>query len=140
MPPRAAIVSASLCLCLCAAAAIAEPRCMPFEAAETLPLTWLDRPDAVASRVTAPIEEALLAKQIAAEYPAPLTKLSCRIGMVEMVVRFVQPLRADSLAGIVTEAVYAWRPESDPPGWQLSALRRQPLCARGDAPFAPLCP
>lgn len=127
-------------LFLCAATAMAEPRCAPFEAADALPLTWLDRPDPVASRVAAPIEDALLAEQIAGERLAPLTKLYCRTGMFEMTVRFVQPLRDDSLAGLVTEAVYAWHPDGDPPGWQLSALRRQPVCARGDAPFAPLCP
>jgi len=128
-------------VCITAKGAIADPRCAAFEAGETLPIdTYLDRPDPVISRVTAPIEEALLAEQIAGAAPAPLSKHYCRIGMFEMTIRFNQPLRDDSLAALTTEAIYEWRTDGDPPGWQLSALRRQPLCARGDAPFTPVCP
>lgn len=138
MPPSAPILS--ICLSILAGGAVAEPRCAPFGSSEELPLSDLVRADPVASRATAPIEDDLLAEQIADDHAGPLTKIYCRIGMFEMTVRFLQPLRDDSLAAIVTEAVYTWRDEADPPGWQLSALRRRPLCARGDAPFAPLCP
>jgi len=137
---RIGVTISFLAFGLAAGHAAADPRCEPLESAETLPLAYLDRPDPIASRVAASIEDALLADQISGERPAPLVKLYCRIGMTQMAVRFVQPLRDDSLAAMVTEAIYDWRPEAEPPGWQLSALHRQPLCARGDKPFAPLCP
>ena len=135
------LVIALAITCFAAASAVAESRCAPFEAGETLSVdAYIDRPDPLVSRVTTPIEDLLLAGQIASDAPAPLSKIYCRIGLTRMIVRFVQPLRDDTLAGITTEAVYDWRPDGDPPGWQLSSLRRQPLCARGGAPFAPLCP
>ena len=119
---------------------LADPRCQPFTAAEQLPLLHLDRADPVENRVTGTIEQDLLAAQISGETMAPLSKLYCRVGMFEMAVRFVQPVEDDAVAGIVTEATYSWVPEADPPGWQLSKLERQQLCARGSEPFAQICP
>ena len=137
---RLFLVTAALGLVGSVDAALAEPRCAPMLESESLALIYLDLPDPVASRVTGSVEEALLAEQISGPMPAPLTKLYCHIGMFEMSVRFVQPVEDDSIAGIVTEAVYAWQPDGEPAGWQLSAMNRQFLCARGDEPFAPLCP
>ncbi len=126
---------------LAAAPAAANALCAPFpQEAEALPLLYLDLPDPIASRVIEPLTADLLRAQINGEAPPPLQTLFCEVGMFEMIVRAVQPAEDDAIAAIVTEAVYAWRPDAEPAGWQLSALRRHPLCARGDDPFAPLCP
>jgi len=86
------------------------------------------------------LETELLAQQISGDMPAPLQKLYCDIGMFGMTIRFVQPVEDDAISADVTEAQYIWDASQEPPGWVLSQMRRQPMCARGDDPFAPQCP
>ena len=122
--------------------AFAEPLCSPFaDTAETLDaMRYLDLPDPLAERAAAPLEADLLRAQIEQSAPPPLSKIYCEIGMFEMRIRFVQPAEDDAVAAMVTEAIYEWASDSEPVGWQISGLARQPLCARGDVHFAPLCP
>lgn len=139
LPTPASVLTAAA-LVLCPAAGATE-LCSPFsEGAEDLPLIYLDRPDPIAARVIEPVAVDKLQDQIDGNHPAPLQTVYCNVGMFQMTVRFVQPVEDDAVRAVVTEAVYAWRVEDEPAGWQLSALRKQPLCARGDEPFAALCP
>lgn len=118
----------------------ANTACAPFsDAAEELPLVFVDRADPFAARVTSALEEKLLLEQLAEAEAPPLSKVYCAVGMFEMVVRFVQPQLDDSIAAIVTEARYAWDAAQDPAGWALAGMRRHHLCARGPAAFAPTC-
>lgn len=128
--------------CMSGLSALANPHCAPFsEPVEVLdPLIYLDLPDPAAERVTMSIEAVLLGEQIANGTPFPLSKVYCEIGMFEMRVRFFQTQQDDAIASIVTEAIYEWMPDAEPVGWQLSGLSRRPLCGRGDAPFAAICP
>lgn len=134
--------AAGLVVLTSATAAMAEPLCSPFaDTAETLdPMRYLDLPDPLAERVAVSLEADLLRAQIEQSAPPPLSKIYCDIGMFEMRIRFVQPAEDDAVAAMVTEAVYIWASDAEPAGWQITGLARQPLCARGDAPFAPLCP
>ena len=134
--------AACLFLLTSATAALAEPLCSPFaDTAETLDaIRYLDLPDPLAERVARPLEADLLRGQIEQSTPPPLSKIYCDIGIFEMRIRFVQPVEDDAIAAVVTEAVYEWASEGEPVGWQIFGLARQPLCARGDAPFASLCP
>ena len=119
----------------------ASELCDPFpSSAEEMPLLFLDLPDPIISRVTQAQEEALLTEQVSGAVPAPLQKLYCDIGMFEMRVRFVQPVEDDAIHAMVTEAVYEWDADAEPAGWVLSTMGSHPLCARGDEPFAELCP
>jgi hypothetical protein len=139
MPNPASVLTAAA-LILCPAAGATE-FCAPFsEGAEDLPLIYLDRPDPVITSVIEPVAADMLQDQINGDHPAPLQTVYCDVGMFQMTVRFVQPVEDDAVGAVVTEAVYAWRVDDEPAGWQLSALRRQLLCARGDEPFAALCP
>jgi len=125
---------------LWAQTAAATLACEAFsDAATDLPLTYLDRADPIAARVTFPLEEDLLTQQIANPEAGPLQKHYCEMGMFAMVVRWVRPAADDSIAAIVTEAIYGWDADQDPAGWALVALREHHMCARGPAPFAPLC-
>ncbi len=124
----------------CASIANANPACEPFsDAAETLPLEFLDRADPIASRATGPLEESLLIAHIQEPEAGPMQKHYCAMGMFEMVVRFVQPALDDSVFAIVTQATYAWDADQDPAGWVLADMQRHPMCGRGPATFAPLC-
>lgn len=125
---------------LWAQTATAGSVCEAFsDAAQDLPLTYLDRADPLATRVTFPLEEDLLIGQIADPEAGPLQKHYCEIGMFTMVVRWVRPVADDSIAAIVTEASYDWDAGQDPAGWVLAQLREHHMCGRGPAPFAPLC-
>jgi hypothetical protein len=123
-------------------AALAEPLCSPFaDTAETLDaIRYLDLPDPLAERVALPREADLLRGQIEQLTPPPLSKIYCDIGIFEMRIRFVQPAEDDAIAAMVTEAIYVWDSSTETSGWLISRLAREPLCARGDAPFASLCP
>ena len=132
---------AAVAILLVAGPAVAQPACEPLDAnATVLSLDFLDRADPMTARVAEPIEASLLAAQIDNSAPGPLQKLYCDIGMFDMTIRFVQPVEDDAISAVVTEAIYTWDAAQDPAGWVLSAMRRQPLCARGDAPFAATCP
>jgi hypothetical protein len=127
--------------CIANTAAFADLACAPMGSSATeLPLDDLDRADPVTARVSEPIETALLAGQIDKSTPAPLQKLYCDIGMFGLKIRFVQPVEDDAIRATVTEAQYAWDSTQDPAGWILTSLRRQFQCARGDMPFAAVCP
>ena len=140
MKPMKATVAATFCLLCWASSAQANAACEPFsDAAETLPLEFLDRADPIAARVTSGLEEVLLMEHIQQPEAGPMQKHYCGMGMFEMVVRFVQPALDDSIFAIVTEATYAWDAAQDPAGWVLADMRRHPMCGRGPAAFAPLC-
>ncbi|MEO1639428.1 MAG: hypothetical protein AAFU41_09310 [Pseudomonadota bacterium] len=103
------------------------------------PLTYLDLPDPDGVRVTAPIEGTLY-NSVLGQEAGRLTKRYCAIGIQDMVVEFEVSLLDDALAGQVTRAVYVWNSAGDPVGWQLDALGERFRCARGDDPWAALCP
>ena len=131
-------VFAALCF---GTAGWSNPICAPLSvAAEDLGLIYLDIADPEAARVSLPLESDLLRQQIAGESPGPTQKLYCDIGLFDLHLRFVVPVEDDAILAIVTEAKYVWDPEQDPAGWMLNSLKRQPACARGDEPFADLCP
>ena len=121
--------------------AFASSLCADFtDAAEELDLIYLDIADPEASRVTQALEADILREQISEQSPGPTQKLYCKIGLFDLIVRFVVPVEDDAVEAIVTEAAYRWDAEQEPSGWMLASLRRQPACARGDTVFADLCP
>ncbi len=133
-------VALVFCVPLFAQTAAASPACEPFsDEAKDLPLTYLDRADPLAARVTFPLEEDLLTRQIAEPESGSLQKHYCEMGMFTMVVRWVRPVADDSIAAIVTEASYDWDAGQDPAGWVLAQMREHHMCGRGPAPFAPIC-
>ena len=135
-----AIVAGTYCVFFWASTAHANAACEPFsDAAETLPLEFLDRADPLAARVTSGLEEALLLEHIQQTEAGPFQKHYCEMGIFEMVIRFVQPTLDDSIFAMVTEATYAWDAGQSPAGWVLAGMRRQPMCGRGPSTFAPFC-
>lgn len=102
-------------------------------------MQYLDLPDPETVRVTATLENALIAPLIAQE-AAFVTKTWCQIGIQRFIVDFEVPVEDDAIAAMRTRAVYIWEPSGDPVGWRIDQLGTRPVCARGDDPYAPLCP
>jgi hypothetical protein len=132
----------AICAALSAASlAQADPICAPFSGvAEDLPLIYLDRADPMAARVAQSLEDALLKQKINTPEAGALKKIYCDIGMFEMRIRFEQPSQDDAVRALVTEAIYTWDSAQEPAGWMLSNLSSHAMCARGDVPFASVCP
>lgn len=100
---------------------------------------YLDLPDSDVVRVTSPIETAIT-NEIVAGNMRSASKTWCQIGIQRMIVDFEVPVEDDAISAIITRAIYVWNAQDDPIGWQISQLAERPRCARGDDPFAELCP
>jgi hypothetical protein len=100
---------------------------------------YLDLPDSDVVRVTSPIETAIT-NEILAENIRSASKTWCQIGIQRMIVDFEVPVEDDAISAMITRAIYVWNAQDDPVGWQISHLAERPRCARGDDPFAKLCP
>ena len=103
------------------------------------PMVYLDLPNSDVVSVTWPIEAAITGQMLAGSAPYA-TKTWCQIGIRQMVVDFEVPVEDDAVRAFLTRAVYVWNFEETPVGWQISLLGERPRCARGDDPFAAICP
>ena len=103
------------------------------------PMIYLDLPDGDVVSVTGPIAAAITGQILAGSAPYA-SKTWCQIGIQQMVVDFEVPIEDDAIRAFVTRAVYVWNAEATPVGWQISLLGERPRCARGDDPFAAICP
>ncbi|WP_435230656.1 hypothetical protein ACMAZE_01340 [Pseudopelagicola sp. nBUS_20] len=103
------------------------------------PMMYLDLPDGDLVSVTGPIEAAITG-QILAGSALYASKTWCQIGVQRMVVDFEVPIEDDAIAATRTRAVYVWDHSGDPVGWRIDQLGTRPVCARGDDPYALLCP
>lgn len=102
-------------------------------------MQFLDLPDRDTVRATATLENALMSPLIAQE-AAFVTKTWCQIGIQRFIVDFEVPVEDDAIAAMRTRAVYVWDHSGDPVGWRIDQLGTRPVCARGDDPYAVLCP
>ncbi|MBU2936357.1 MULTISPECIES: hypothetical protein [Pacificibacter] len=100
---------------------------------------YLDLPDSNVVRVTSPIETAIT-NEIVAGNVSRASKTWCQISIQRMIVDFEVPVEDDAISAMITRAIYIWNAQDDPVGWQISQLAERPRCARGDDPFAALCP
>jgi len=103
------------------------------------PMQYLDLPDPDAARATAVIEMERFNAVVGQEV-ARLSKRYCDIGIQSMIVEFETPLLDDAIAGQILRAIYIWDSSGDPIGWRLDQLGERFRCARGDDPWADLCP
>lgn len=103
------------------------------------PAIYLDLPDPEMVRATAAIENSILTRMIS-DGRAGLTKTFCDIGIQDMVIDFSEPVEDDAILAVLTRAVFIWDSSDEPVGWRLDRLGERPLCARGDDPFAAICP
>ena len=103
------------------------------------PEMFLDLPDPDTVRATASIEQSLVSEMIS-NPSASITKTYCDIGIQSMVVDFSQLVEDDAVIAILKRAVFIWDSSGDPIGWRLERLGERLLCARGNDPFAPICP
>ncbi|MEM8536678.1 MAG: hypothetical protein AAGF56_02330 [Pseudomonadota bacterium] len=112
----------------------------PLEGFEPIdPLLYVDLPDPDFIRVTGPVETSLFTPTIGQEGLGP-AKRYCQIGIQRMVVDFDVPVLDDAVAAMVTRVVYLWDTSGDMIGWRVDAVGERPRCARGDDPWAVLCP
>lgn len=102
-------------------------------------MMFVDLPDPIATRATATVESSFV-DQIISEEISGFSKTWCEIGLQTMVVDFEIPVEDDAVKSILTRAVYIWDTQMEPVGWRLDALGERPVCARGDDPFAQICP
>lgn len=100
---------------------------------------YADLPDSNTFTAVAPIEQSLLQQTYGAETPW-LSKRWCHIGIQSFVVEFEVPLLDDSLAAQIIRAVYVWDATGDIIGWRLAEVGQVYRCARGNDPFATICP
>ena len=136
---------AAILMALGVAAPVVAQSCAPFmgdplDGFTPLDATaYLDLPDADVVRVTSPIETAII-NDIVAGSIRTASKTWCQISVQRMIVDFEVPVEDDSISAMITRAIYVWNAQDDPVGWQISLLAERPRCARGDDPFAKLCP
>ncbi|WP_417269936.1 MULTISPECIES: hypothetical protein [Alphaproteobacteria] len=102
-------------------------------------MAYLDLPDGDVVSVTSPIETAIT-NEIVAGSIRTASKTWCQIGVQRMIVDFEVPVEDDAISAMIIRAIYVWNAQDDPVGWQISQLAERPRCARGDNPFATLCP
>jgi hypothetical protein len=99
----------------------------------------VDLPDPIATRATATLESSFVDQMISEEIRG-FSKTWCEIGLQTMVVDFDVPVEDDAIKSILTRGVYVWDTTMEPIGWRIDGLGERPVCARGDDPFAALCP
>jgi hypothetical protein len=102
-------------------------------------MAYLDLPDPDALRVTQVVEDSFVVKMIAGDIGG-FSKTWCRIGVQSSIIDFDVPVEDDAIRSILTRVVYEWKTTPDAFGWQISALGERSICARGDDPFAIVCP
>jgi hypothetical protein len=102
-------------------------------------MAYLDLPDGDVVRVTSSLEAAITNKIIAGSIRTA-SKTWCHIGLQRIIVDFEVPVQDDAISAMITRAIYIWNAQDDPVGWQISQLAERPRCARGDNPFADICP
>ena len=100
---------------------------------------FLDLPDRYAARATATLEGSFVDRVIAEEIRS-FSKSWCQIGLQTMILDFDTPVEDDAIGSVLTRAVYVWDTQSDPVGWRIDQLGDRNVCARGDDPFAAICP
>lgn len=137
--------SVVLIMCLSFGAPIAAQSCAPFmgdplDGFTPLDATaYLDLPDGDVVSVTSPIETAITNEIVAGNYRSA-SKTWCQIGIQRMIVDFEVPVEDDAISAMITRVVYVWNAQDVPVGWQISQLAERPRCARGNDPFADVCP
>ncbi|MCG3268315.1 hypothetical protein [Yoonia sp. I 8.24] len=140
---RLAAFAAFLCMAATVAAAqspchLTKPdRLAGFSSLDAM--MFVDLPDPIATRATSTVESSFV-DQVTREEISAFSKTWCEIGLQTMVVDFEVPVEDDAVKSILTRAVYIWDTQMDPVGWRLDALGERQLCARGDDPFAEICP
>ncbi|MDO6591216.1 MULTISPECIES: hypothetical protein [Rhodobacterales] len=140
---RLAAFAAFLCMAATTAAAQAPchlttpDRLAGFSSLDAM--IFVDLPDPIATRATSTVESSFVDQVISEEISA-FSKTWCEIGLQTMVVDFEVPVEDDAVKSILTRAVYIWDTQMDPVGWRLDAIGERQLCARGNDPFAEICP
>lgn len=118
----------------------AEYRPDPLATFTTLDSTlYLDLPNPDPIAAAFPLELTLVTDLIKGDH-RHVTKTYCQIGVQRMIIDFTVPVEDDAVSDWVTRAVYIWNSADAPVGWQLDQLGERGRCARGDDPFAPICP
>ena len=102
-------------------------------------MIYLDLPDPETTRAVTTVENTFVSQVVAGEIDS-FTKRWCQIGIRHFIVDFEVPMMDDSVAAQITRVVYEWNSAEDPVGWQISQMGARFRCARGDDPFAPVCP
>jgi hypothetical protein len=102
-------------------------------------MVFLDLPDPITTRATATLESSFV-DQLISEDIRGFSKTWCEIGLHTMVIDFEVPVEDDAIKSILTRGVYVWDTTTEPIGWRIESLGERPVCARGDDPFAALCP
>lgn len=102
-------------------------------------LQYLDLPDPDTTRATQVLEAHFVGQVVAKEIMS-FSKSWCAINLQSMIVDFEVPVQDDAIRSILTRAYYIWNSTEEPAGWQIKTLGERFVCARGEDPFAPLCP
>lgn len=137
-----------LCFLLCLIlfpSIVAAERCAPLLPdpltgfAPMDPMMFLDLPDPDTTRAVNTFEDSFTSRMVAGEISG-FIKRWCQIGITSFIVEIEVPVEDDAVAAQITRAIYEWTPTEDPVGWQIHALGERFRCARGDDPFAEVCP
>lgn len=91
---------------------------------------YLDLPDPIISRATAPLEESFTSKLVQGSIEAPLSKTFCQIGVTRLVVDMTYATLDDAISHQTTRAIYRWVVNDETAGWQISELGEKFHCAR----------
>lgn len=100
---------------------------------------YLDLPVPDPIDAALPLEITMLDAMIKGEQ-GRVTKTYCQIGVQRMIIDFTVPVEDDAISEWVTRSVYVWDATAEPIGWRLDQLGDRGRCARGDDPFAAVCP
>lgn len=103
------------------------------------PTLYADLPDPDPMTAAFGLELTLVNRLVAGEISG-LTKTYCQISVLQTVIDFSYPVEDDAFTDWITRAVFVWDSSDEPIGWRLEQLGERGRCARGDNPFAPLCP
>lgn len=122
------------------AASCQYERTNPFAGFKELDtVRYLDLPDPETTRATQVLEDHFV-RQVVANEIMSFSKSWCAINIQDMIVDFEVPVEDDTIRSVLTRAHFIWNSAEEPAGWQIKALGERLICARGDDPFAPLCP
>lgn len=91
---------------------------------------YLDLPDPIISRATAPLEESFTTKLVQGSIAAPLSKTFCQISVTRLVVDVTYATLDDAISHTTTRAIYRWVASNDLAGWQIAELGEKFHCAR----------
>lgn len=99
----------------------------------------IDLPDPETVRAVQLLERPWVDRIISGELQS-FSKSWCDIGIQDMIVELRIPVEDDAIRAIEQRALYVWDSSGEPVGWRIEALGERFQCARGDDPYAALCP